>query len=56
LLLGEKLRRYKQNQAPYCSALHIFGKRRGVTYLLTDNQVKFDRLVLTYLRQQGTVR
>jgi uncharacterized protein (DUF58 family) len=50
------LKRYKQNLAAYRSALHEFCTRRGISYLFTSNQVPFDRLVLTYLRQRGLVK
>ena len=50
------LRRYKQNLDAYRAALHAFCTRRGVACLFTSNQVPFDRLVLTYLRQRGLVR
>ena len=50
------LKRYKQNLAAYQAALHEFCTRRGVTYLFTSNQVPFERLVLTYLRQRGLLR
>ncbi len=50
------LRRYKQNLEAYRAALHKFCTQRGVTCLFTSNQVPFDRLVLTYLRQRGLVR
>jgi uncharacterized protein (DUF58 family) len=50
------LKRYKQNLAAYQSAVQDYGNRRGITYLFTSNQVPFDRLVLTYLRQRGLVR
>jgi hypothetical protein len=50
------LKRYKQNLAAYRAALHGFCSRRGVTCLFTSNQVPFDRLVMTYLRQRGLVR
>ncbi|HZT80019.1 MAG TPA: DUF58 domain-containing protein [Gemmataceae bacterium] len=53
---GPLLRRYKQNLAAYRAAIHEFCTRRGVTYIFTSNQVPFDRLVLTYLRQRGLVR
>jgi uncharacterized protein (DUF58 family) len=53
---GPLLKRYKQNLAAYRASLHEFCTRRGVTYLFTSNQVPFDRLVLTYLRQRGLVR
>jgi uncharacterized protein (DUF58 family) len=50
------LKRYKQNLAAYRGALHEFCTRRGVSYLFTSNQVPFDRLVMTYLRQRGLVK
>jgi uncharacterized protein (DUF58 family) len=53
---GPLLRCYQQNLAAYRAALHDFCTRRGVTYLFTSNQVPFDRLVLTYLRQRDPVR
>ncbi len=53
---GPLLRRYKQNLAAYRAALHEFCSRRGIAYLFTSNQVPFERLVLTYLRQRGLVR
>jgi uncharacterized protein (DUF58 family) len=53
---GPLLRRYKQNLAAFRGALNDFCLRRGITYLFTSNQVPFDRLVLTYLRQRGLVK
>jgi uncharacterized protein (DUF58 family) len=53
---GPLLKRYKQNLAAYRAALNQFCSRRGVPYLFTSNQVPFDRLVLTYLRQRGLVK
>jgi uncharacterized protein (DUF58 family) len=53
---GPLLRRYKENLAAYRAALHEFCSRRGIAYLFTSNQVPFERLVLTYLRQRGLVR
>src|SRR5580704_3362598 len=53
---GPLLKRYKQNLAAYRAALHEFCSKRGVNCLFTSNQVPFDRLVLTYLRQRGLVR
>ena len=50
------LKRYKQNLAAYRAALHEFCTRRGIAYLFTSNQVPFDRLVLSYLRQRGLVK
>jgi uncharacterized protein (DUF58 family) len=53
---GPLLKRYKQTLAAYRAALYEFCNRRGVTYIFTSNQVPFDRLVLSYLRQRGLVR
>ena len=53
---GPLLKRYKQNLAAYRASLHEFCAHRGVTYLFTSNQVPFERLVLSYLRQRGLVR
>jgi uncharacterized protein (DUF58 family) len=50
------LKRYKQNLAAFRASVHEFCARRGVTYLFTSNQVPFERLVLSYLRQKGLVR
>lgn len=50
------LKKYKQNLAAFRGALNDFCMRRGITYLFTSNQVPFDRLVLTYLRQRGLVK
>jgi uncharacterized protein (DUF58 family) len=50
------MKRYKQNLAAYQSAIQQYCSRRGITFLFTSNQVPFDRLVLTYLRQRGLVR
>ncbi len=48
--------RYKQNLAAYQSAIQDYCNRRGISFMFTSNQVPFDRLVLTYLRQRGLVR
>jgi uncharacterized protein (DUF58 family) len=53
---GPLLKRYKQNLAAYRAALQEFCARRGIAYLFTSNQVPFERLVLTYLRQRGLLR
>lgn len=50
------LKRYKQNLAAYRAGIHEFCTRRGISYLFTSNQVPFDRLVLSYLRQRGLVK
>lgn len=50
------LDRYKKNLAAFRAGLSEFCTRRGVSYLFTSNQVPFERLVFTYLRQRGLVR
>ena len=50
------IKRYKDNLAAYRSGLHEFCTRRGINYLFTSNQVPFDRLVFTYLRQRGLLK
>ena len=53
---GPLIIRYKQNLAAFQAKLQEFCNRRGITYLMTSNQVPFDRLVLNYLRRRGLVR
>jgi uncharacterized protein (DUF58 family) len=53
---GPLLKRYKQNLAAYRANLYEFCTRRGVACLFTSNQVPFDRLVFSYLRQRGLVK
>lgn len=50
------LDRYKKNLAAFRAGLAEFCTKRGVSYLFTSNQVPFERLVFTYLRQRGLVR
>jgi len=50
------LKRYKQNLAAYRAGLYEYCTRRGIAYLFTSNQVPFDRLGLTYLRQRCLVK
>jgi len=53
---GPLLKRYKQNLAAYRAALYEFCARRGVSYLFTSNQVPFERLIFSFLRQRGLVK
>ncbi len=53
---GPLLKRYQQTLAAFRAGLNEFCTRRGATYLFTSNQVPFERLVLTYLRQKGLVK
>jgi uncharacterized protein (DUF58 family) len=53
---GPLLKRYKQNLAAFRAALADFCLKRGVSYLFTSNQVPFERLIFSYLRQRGLVK
>jgi uncharacterized protein (DUF58 family) len=53
---GPLLKRYKQNLAAYRAGLYEYCVRRGIAYLFTSNQVPFDRLVFSYLRQRGLLK
>jgi len=53
---GPLLKRYKQNLAAYRAALHEFCTRRGIMYLFTSNQVPFERLIFSFLRQRGLLK
>lgn len=50
------LKRYKANVDSYCAAVRDFCTRRGITYLFTTNQIPFEQLILSYLRQRGLVK
>lgn len=50
------LKRYRLNLDAYCATVKEFCTRRGVAYLFTTNQVPFERLVLTYLRERGLIK
>jgi hypothetical protein len=50
------LERYKRTLASFVSGAQEFCTRRGMTYLLANNQVPVDKLVSSYLRQRGLVR
>jgi uncharacterized protein (DUF58 family) len=50
------LKKYKQNLAAFRAGLHEFCTRRGISYLFTSNQVPFDRLIFSYLRQRGLLK
>lgn len=53
---GLLLERYKKNLDAFRGQLNSYCVRRGITYLFTGNQVPFERLVLTYMRQRGLVK
>lgn len=50
------LTRYRANVAAYREAIREFCGGRGASYLFASNQIGFERLVLTYLRERGLVR
>jgi len=50
------LKRYKQNLAAFRGGLRDFCTRRGIAYLFASNQVPFDQLVLSHLRQRGLLK
>ncbi len=50
------INRYKSNLQAYCQTLKSFCTRRDVAYLFTSTEVRFDQLVLSYLRQRGLLR
>jgi uncharacterized protein (DUF58 family) len=53
---GALIKKYKENLASFQAGLHSYCSKRGINCLFTSNQVPFDRLVLTYLRQRGLVK
>jgi uncharacterized protein (DUF58 family) len=53
---SQLIKKYKENLAAFQAGLQAHCAKRGITCLFTSNQVPFDRLVLTYLRQRGLVR
>jgi uncharacterized protein (DUF58 family) len=44
---------YRKNLNAYCLSLKDYLRRRGGVYLFTSTAVKFDTLVLNYLRERG---
>jgi uncharacterized protein (DUF58 family) len=50
------LQRYKQTLAAFTGGAREFCTRRGMTYLLANNQLPIDQLVAGYLRKRGLVR
>lgn len=50
------LARYKANVNAYCMEIKEFCTRRGISYLFATNQVSFEQLILTHLRERGLVR
>jgi uncharacterized protein (DUF58 family) len=50
------LKRYKDNVNAFVGGLKDWCTQRGITYIFTTNQVPFDKLILTYLRERGLVK
>ena len=50
------LKRYKQTLNSFVDGAREFCSRRGMSYLLTNNQTPVDQLVTSYLRKRGLVR
>ncbi|MBL9125313.1 MAG: DUF58 domain-containing protein, partial [Planctomycetaceae bacterium] len=50
------LKRYQQTLNGFVGSIRDFCNRRGIAYLLANNQVPFEQLITSYLRQRGLVR
>ena len=50
------LRRYKQRLAEMCGGIETYCGRYGCNYVRVTNQTPFEDLILSYLRQRGTLR
>jgi len=50
------LKRYQKTLAAFVDGAREFCSRRGMSYLLANNQVPLDELVANYLRKRGLVR
>jgi uncharacterized protein (DUF58 family) len=50
------LKRYKETLNAFVGGVKEFCSRRGMTYLLAQNKLPPDQLVLNYLRERGLVR
>lgn len=50
------LRRYKQHLAEHCGGLENYCGRYGCNYVRVTNQTPFEDLILSYLRQRGTLK
>lgn len=53
---GPLLKRYEQTLAKFVEGAKSHCSRRGMSYILANNQMPVDRLVMTYLRERGLVR
>lgn len=50
------LRRYKQSLAELCGGVETYCGRFGCNYVRVTNQTPFEDLILSYLRQRGTLK
>jgi len=50
------LRRYKQRLAEHCAGIESYCAQYGCNYVRVTNQTPFDDLILSYLRQRGTLK
>ena len=50
------LKRYQKTLAAFVEGAREFCNRRGMNYLLANNQLPVDQLVSSYLRKRGLVR
>ena len=50
------LSRYQETLNAFVGGAQKFCSRRGMNYLLTNNQTPVEELIATYLRQRGLVR
>jgi uncharacterized protein (DUF58 family) len=50
------LRRYRETLSAFVAGARDYCHRRGMVYLLANNQIPFEQLVTRYLRQRGLVR
>jgi uncharacterized protein (DUF58 family) len=50
------LKRYKDNLNAFVGGLKEWCTQRGITYIFTNNQFPFEKLILNYLRQRGLVK
>jgi uncharacterized protein (DUF58 family) len=50
------LKRYKQTLNAFVSGVKDFCNRRGMVYILANNQLPLEQLVVHYLRERGLVR
>jgi hypothetical protein len=53
---GPLLARYKETLNAFVSGAQQFCSRRGVNYLLANNQTPVKELISSYLRKRGLVR